>query len=253
MSSLGRSAPARGRSSALIWAGVVVLGVLIALWAWTNSGTSETSTPSTYVDGAEQAQLQIDLEQLDAEDDWRERVNLPRQRDRDIPADWWPGFALGFLLEIIFWGVCALLVAGLAYVIYVIIRNGRASGVTESPTPKRNRSRHRATAMAQPDDAPLRGLNEILVMDDVEAAMGALLRLALEAAGRLTGRMPPRSETARDVLRALPMDWPYRGLIRELVQAAERSRFAGYEMSREELERLVEKARPLIAEAERRS
>lgn len=188
--------------------------------------------------------LQTALEPVDADFDWRAEVGL-RAPDDGFQLPDWLGWVLRNWLNLLF-GCFAALILGL--IVWVAVRQGGAGGFN---TARAAASGERADI--HPDLAtasvagPRLSLEDILALEDLRTAVGALLRLSLETALRLTGAALRRSATARDILRRLPGDFPHLKAVAVLVREAEAVRFAGAEISRDRFEELVDMVRPLLA------
>ncbi|MSU88107.1 DUF4129 domain-containing protein [Rhodobacteraceae bacterium 2CG4] len=97
------------------------------------------------------------------------------------------------------------------------------------PLPQGRRAR-RTAAPARPDAAPAEGaalLARLRAMTDRRAALVALLSATLDAAAEQNGLRLGRSETARELLRRLPRDWPHLPALRTLVMTEELVQFGG--------------------------
>ena len=227
---------------------VAVIAGSVAVIATFLDRSTATNPDGTYSEIAQSTNLQIDLEHLPEEISWREYANVPDASQSQTPnwLTWLPWGAIG---QLIFWGIIALIVIGLATVIYLLIRN---VGLGRFASDEVNASRH---ASAEPlptlkprDSRPLT-IPEILALTDLESAIGELQRSALAAATDMTGMSFKRSATAREALRKLPRDWRFRPALTELMREAEQVRFAGKTIVRERLEELVETSRPMIKQA----
>jgi len=210
---------------------------------------SEAPSDSDYPQLAQRAGLQVEVEHLDAEVDWRERARVG-QTDRTGNANWLAGLPVGLIARLVYWFLLIAAIGVVVYVILLLIRNlntGRLGG-QRKPQPGARRVVGETIASSAPQ--PLLSVEAILAMDDLVAAIGELQRSALDAAARLTGLMLRRSETARDVLRRLPDGWSYLPVLFELVREAETVRYAGAEVERERLAELADAVRPMLSDAE---
>jgi hypothetical protein len=100
-------------------------------------------------------------------------------------------------------------------------------------------------------EAPDRlGLSEILAMEDLPRALGALLALALEAAAALAKAPLARSDTAREALRRFPAEFEFLAILKDLVSEAERVRYAGAAISRDRFDALAQEVRILVERAQ---
>jgi hypothetical protein len=187
--------------------------------------------------------LQTELEPVEADFDWRAEVGL-RERDADPLPDWLR-WVLRNWLNLLFGGLAALI---LGLIIWVAVRQGGAGGFnTARAAAQGEREAPHSEPIAAAVGGPRLSLEEILALEDVRTALGALLRLSLETALRLTGAALRRSATARDILRRLPQDFAHLKAVAVLVREAEAVRFAGAEINREEFEALVDLVRPMLA------
>ena len=188
--------------------------------------------------------LQTELEPVDAAFDWRAEVGL---HDRDVDFRWpaWLAWILSNFVMILL-GLFAALILGL--IVWVLVRQGGAGGFNTAPPADAG---ERGDAGHEPGAPPGAGagltLDDILGLEDVRVALGALLRLTLETALRLTGAALRRSATARDSLRRLPQDFIHLKAVAVLVREAEAVRFGGADITRDRFEELVDLVRPMLA------
>lgn len=89
-------------------------------------------------------------------------------------------------------------------------------------------------------------LDRLRAMRDRPAALLLLIQGALERAGQMTGARVLRSQTAREVLRRLPPDWPYRDALGRIVRVEEVVQFGGRELSEPVFEECLVLAEPLF-------
>jgi len=188
--------------------------------------------------------LQTELEPVDAAFDWRSEVGL-RDADSERQLPDWIGWIIANFIAILL-GLFAALILGL--VLWVLVRQGGAGGFNTAreaaPGERAPDPEHAAAAAV---GAPRLTLEEILALEDLRVALGALLRLTLEAALRLSGAALRRSATARDILRRLPQDFAHLQAVAVLVREAEAVRFGGADISRDRFDVLVDLVRPLLA------
>ena len=247
-----RPDPASREASALrpwMWlVAVIVLGSLLAvgfsgLMRRDQPGEAEI-VPSDYSEMAAERGLQVDVETLESEDDWRALADIA-----DIPDRGGNLFAWLTLARVIFWLFVALAVGVLVFLIYLAVRHGAGLRVETRQAPKSGDytakgKGGRATATA---DLPVLTLDEIARLTDAGRALGALQRLVLSAAAEATGSVLRRSETAREALRRLPRDWAHYERVARLVRIAEHVRYAGQPLEEGGLASLVEDARTVLA------
>lgn len=93
------------------------------------------------------------------------------------------------------------------------------------------RAPRRAAAVAQGTTGAEARLAEIAAMPDRAAAMAALIELVLHAAADTADLRLSRAETARDLLRRLPRDYPHLADLRRLIMAGELVVFGGRGLS----------------------
>ena len=106
-----------------------------------------------------------------------------------------------------------------------------------------------ASAVHQADDTPARDFfSAIAAMKDRRAALILLVGRALRDAAQSNGLRLTRSETARTILRRLPVTWLNFSALRELVQTEELVHFGGRDLSEDTFARCLELARPLVTE-----
>ncbi len=202
------------------------------------------TAPHDYVELAEQHGLQVDVETLDAEDDWRALAglsNAPDQRGNPLA-----GFTLA---RLIFWLAVALAAGALIFVLYLAFRHGAGLRVDTRQAPRTGdyRVKGEGGGAEATADLPVLSLDEIAGVTDVPKALGALQRLVLIAAADATGSVLRRSETAREALRRLPRDWTHYERVARLVRIAEHVRYAGQPIEEGGLAALVEDAREILA------
>lgn len=189
--------------------------------------------------------LQTELEPRTAEDDWRTEVGLDTTQGSE-PIQM-PDFLAWILANFLLVLVYLIPVLILVLIIAVLVRQGEGGGFR---TGAEASSRHRVSGghgLEDPIlDAQRLSLDEILRLEDMEAALGALLRLVLEAAINLTGSVLKRSSTAREILRRLPTDFAHLAAVATLVREAERVRYGGGVITRERFEELVGLVGPLL-------
>lgn len=147
-------------------------------------------------------------------------------------------------------GVLAfLLIAG---VIVVLVLFGNRINVSFGKTSEEKR---KARAAAEREgrllsgvDLPRDGILEHLAkMADRRRALILLTGLALERAAKLNGLTLARAQTARDVLRILPRQWPHMGAMRQLVRQAEIVHFGGRDLAEDAWQGCLDAARPIFA------
>lgn len=195
--------------------------------------------------------LQTELEPVSEDMDWRAEVGLTQaepDEDMQLPAAllW----ILQNLVTIIFWLVAIVV---LVLIVMVLVNFGGRGGFRAGADAiAGEREDIRLDGVAGVGDAPRLGLDEILALEDLDLALGALLRLVLETAIRLTGSVLRRSATAREILRRLPREFAHLAAVTVLVRESERVRYGGATMTRERFEDLVASVRPLL-NAERTS
>ena len=154
----------------------------------------------------------------------------------------------------VFWGVIFALI--LAVIIYVFIANGNGVGVsfrTTGDAARPNRPAEGPNTDASMIDTP--GLEALLArlaaMADKREALILLVSEALERAALATNVRLARAQTARDVLRALPRDWPHLETLRRLVREVEIAHFGGRDVSPEKWEACMAAAVPLFKAGKR--
>ncbi len=188
--------------------------------------------------------LQTELEPRDADQDWRAEVGLtPREEPQDLPEilSW----ILANLVTIIIWTVALVIIA---LIVMVLINFGGSGGFRAGAEAQvGQRSEADGPDVGRVLDAPNLTLDEILGLEDLEAALGALLRMVLVAALSLSGRVLKRSATARESLRRLPSDFAHLSAIATLVREAERVRYGGASITRDRFEELVGLVRPVLS------
>ncbi|WP_112322438.1 DUF4129 domain-containing protein [Oceanibium sediminis] len=79
-----------------------------------------------------------------------------------------------------------------------------------------------------------------------EAALVELLEAVLSAAARANGLRVGRSETARELLRRLPRDWPHLGGLRTIVMTEELVQFGGRPLAPEAFRTCLHEAHPIL-------
>ena len=186
--------------------------------------------------------LQTELEPVGAEFDWRAEVGLREWASDPLPD--WLRWALRNWLSILIGGFAALI---LGLIIWVAVRQGGTGGLntTRVAADGERDALHPELATAAVG-GPRLSLEAILALEDLSMALGALLRLSLETALRLTGAALRRSATARDILRRLPQDFVHLKAVATLVREAEAVRFGGADISRDQFEALVDLVRPML-------
>lgn len=189
--------------------------------------------------------LQTELTPVTAEYDWRAEAGLEETvRETGEAPDWLQWLARNFI-NILF-GAFAVMI--LILILWVIIRQGSAGRFNLQAEAAKG---ERLSGDAAPEIAGVGGvrmtLDEILALEDLRTAIGALLRLTLEAALKLTGAALRRSATAREILRCLPADFAHLKAVAALVREAEAVRFGGAEISKDRFDELVALVRPLLS------
>lgn len=84
-------------------------------------------------------------------------------------------------------------------------------------------------------------------MEDRRKALILLTGHALERAANMNDLRIARSQTARDVLRILPRQWPHRDAVRTLVREAEIVHFGGRDIAEETWQACLTAARPIFS------
>ena len=190
--------------------------------------------------------LQTELEPVSEDMDWRAEVGLTQaepEEDRQLPVAL--AWVLTNLVTIIFWLVAII---ALALIVMVLVNFGGRGGFRAGADAMAGeRDDVRLDGIVGVGDAPRLGLEEILALEDLDLALGALLRLVLETAITLTGSVLRRSATAREILRRLPREFAHLAAVTILVREAERVRYGGATMTRERFEDLVASVRPLLS------
>lgn len=240
-----------GKSAASPVMGAVILILCLVILVWFVRGAGDDApVDGPYAELAEQAGLQVEIEHLEADEDWRERAGV--SDSGAVTAPDWLGWLLVPLMagRFLIWFLAILLVVGLIVLAVVFIRAGGAGRFGGQAAPRGAAITEPDTVATSPVERPLLSLDAILAMDDIAAALGELQRLTLTAAAAVTGIILRKSETAREVLRHLPADWGHRGIVLDLVSEAELVRYAGREVQPERLAELVEAVRPLLRDAE---
>ncbi|WP_297732789.1 DUF4129 domain-containing protein [uncultured Maricaulis sp.] len=252
MASSPRPDPASRTASAWrpwLWlVAAIVLAIALALGLSTLFGSNRVDEVNfaahDFVEMATQHDLQIDVESLEVEDDWRALADLAAAPDRrDNP---FAGFTLA---RLIFWLFVALAAGALIFIVYLAFRHGAGARVDTRRAPHTGDYRPdslgaRAVAAA---DLPVLSLDEIAGLTDAPKALGALQRLVLVAAAEATGSVLRRSETAREALRRLPQNWTHYERVARLVRTAEHVRYGGQSIEEGGLADLVEDARKVLA------
>ena len=235
----------------VIGGGLILIGLALWFWVSLNGGEGYSGLARG---------LQIEAPALPPEAPWRDGP----PREASAPG-WlgWIGVALGALGRALMWafnaffafvssivGLVSIGAALLAGVVYLIVKYGNIAGPSFS-APAGGRAYGEAGAsLGDVAETPKQALPEILAMEDLDRALGALLRLALQAAARLSDATLARSDTAREALRRLPETFEFLAPLKALVREAEFVRFAGAPITRERFVALAESVRVLIERAE---
>lgn len=171
-----------------------------------------------------------------------EALDLERAPPPPVETDW----ELSDTLTTILFGVL------LAFLIAVLIRfgGGAFGAFGAKPTEIRRAARHADPDAPEVDPAvaaaAARSLEELRAMADRRLALSALLLRALSAAAEAHDMRLGRSQTARDVLRAVPRAWPHYGALTRLVRTAETVLFGGRAMSDPEFDGCLDLARAIL-------
>ncbi|MAC90039.1 MULTISPECIES: DUF4129 domain-containing protein [Maricaulis] len=240
----------RKRSALRPWlwlAAIVALTLVIVMIGTRLAGDAGSDAPgiaTNYADAIERRGLQLPIDYLDADADWRARANLPDTNDSASVR--FPWLAALTLAKVLLWMFYALAAGVLIFIIYLAVRHG--VGLRVDSRKIQDVESAPKTAMSGPGivDQPLLTLEEIARLTDAAKALGALQRLVLAAAAEATGSALRRSETAREVLRRLPRDWTHYRVVATLVQTAERVRYAGQSIDASGVEGLIADARPVL-------
>lgn len=205
------------------------------------------ASSANYSDLARREGLQTELERLEAGEDWRERADSrsPPEEESQPSERSTSRLLFADLIGNIIIGAAIII---LIVIVALVVRYGmgvRVSMQAEADAGEIDSTPPPVTGALV--NEPVASVREILAMDDFSAALGALQRLVLMAAAEATGSFLKRSDTAREALRRLPNDWPHYDTVAALVHAAERVRFAGDTIDREQLTAFVEAARPILA------
>lgn len=147
--------------------------------------------------------------------------------------------------DIITAAVCALIILA---IVGLVAKYGGAIRVSldKAPDPG-HRQANPAVINRTPDiEKLLSDIGAIVAIKDRHRAMGLLLRLVLERSARANGLAVGRSQTARDVLRALPSKSPFFQTLKELVQQAEMVRFGGRPITETSFQAWLAAAAPII-------
>lgn len=233
----------------------VVGGLLWALFSLSQTGTGEEAARD-YREAISGAGLQVDVEALPEDVDWRDPSREPNGF-WDAVGQFFSGIlsGLGWVLlaiaRLLFsplgWVLMVVLIVG--FLVMMISRFGGFGALRWGAEPSAD-GYSQATSSPPVVDEVAPSLDEIAAMSDLPHALGALLRLVLEAAARLAGIALSRSDTAREALRRLPHESGLYGVVEALVRVAERVRYGGATITRDQFEALIDSVRDLLAEAE---
>ncbi|WP_083635264.1 DUF4129 domain-containing protein [Maricaulis sp. W15] len=231
-----------------LWLLAVIGLTVLVMWTWqTLAGPSTEGAAALtgdYADLARSRGLQVELDYLDAEADWRALADLPDPSD-DIGMSF-PWLAGLTMVMVIKWVVIGLAVGVLAYIVYLAIRHGAGLRVATRQVAAVGDHDGPGKGGLPAGELPLLSLEEIARLADAAKALGALQRLVLVAAAEATGSVLRRSETAREALRRLPRDWGHYDKVARLVQIAEQVRYAGRPIEQDGLDGLIADARLVL-------
>lgn len=179
------------------------------------------------------------------EPDQRVRVQVPEVEDTDTSSR-----ATRFVMGVV-------LAAILAAIIYVFVVNANGVGVSFRDTTENRRRMDVRRDKAAEDSEATQPLDQFLVglaaMADKREALILLVSRALEWAADIHSLRLGRSQTARDVLHVLPVDWDHLPAMRGLVREAEIVHFGGREITQERWEECLAAARPIFAPSDGRA
>lgn len=151
------------------------------------------------------------------------------------------------------WAVGGLFAAVLALVLALAARYGGVRVASFARPPERgarDRPRRRAPGGSVPIEDPGPGsLEEIARIADRQRALHVLLERCLAHAAAANGQRVGRSQTARDVMRALPRNWPLLEPLRLVVAQAEVVQFGGRGLTEDMFGACVAAARPIFGAA----
>lgn len=191
--------------------------------------------------------LQTEIEPVGEEMDWRAEVGLLDRDPRESRE--WPAVVAWILANLVTLVMVAIALVVIGLVILLLVKHGGGGGLRLRAEARAGEREPEAGVVSDALTAgPSLTLDEILKLDDLELALGALLRLVLETAISLSGHVLRRSATAREVLRRLPSDFAHLGAVAALVREAEHVRYGGASISRERFDALVEQIRPLLSQ-----
>ena len=231
------------------------LGALVLPLIWAGGATAQfterdfeqTGEPNeTYLDATSGQGLQTEILYLKPDagfkPDENVRIEVPKapeeQRASVSSIRWTWGIILGIVL---------------AFILWVIVTQGGAIGVSFGSTSKRDG--RRGEEDEGPTDDELEAINRqpldqflasLLAMKDRRQALILLVSRALERAADTNNVRLGRAQTARDVVRLLPRNWTHFGTIRGLVREAEIVHFGGRDLSEEKWEECFAAAKPIF-------
>ena len=175
------------------------------------------------------------------ESDRRIRVQTPEAEETSTDSR-----AVRFIFGIV-------LAAILAAIIYVFVVNANGVGVSFRDTSDKRRStdtRREDDPEEVRSDQPLEQfLAGLAAMADKREALIMLVSRLLEWAADTHALRLGRSQTARDVLRVLPVDWRHMPALRGLVREAEVVHFGGRDITPERWEECLAAARPIFTQS----
>lgn len=172
--------------------------------------------------------------------DEKVRIDVPRE-DQDSETS---GAAVRWTIGLIAFAVFAAIV-------YVFVVNSNSVGVSFRTTRDDNR-RGDATGGQNMEEDDLSGqpldefLTRLAAMADKREALILLVSRALQRAADMHNLRLGRAQTARDVLRILPVAWPHMQTMRGLVREAEIVHFGGRDITSERWEECLDAARPIF-------
>ena len=151
------------------------------------------------------------------------------------------------------WTLGIILGLLLAFVLWVVITQGGAIGVSFGSNTARDG--RRGADDERPTDDELEAINRqpldqflasLRNMADRRQALILLVSRALERAADTNNVRLGRAQTARDVVRLLPRNWTHFGAMRGLVREAEIVHFGGRDLSEEKWQECFAAAEPIF-------
>lgn len=232
---------------------LVVTGCILGLTLITmlvSPGAQRDAQESTYPQIARTEKLQHVIQALEIDQSWREAAGIRQPSETVSRPGFWQNlifiviYGLNWLLRALIVIIPVMLIAIIAFIFYRY-RSGFRTRVAQDIDSGERKAKAKAFENVDIPDQPTR-FEDILSIPDSMEALTLLQNAVLKTSSQLTHVVMRREDTARQVALRLPPGWEHRDRVRQFVLKAERIRFAGDPLARNDLETMASQVRPIL-------